>query len=597
MWLSSPVCEDTARNYTATVTNDWNANITAVAEVIPGTLNVASSFTYDNENRLTSYSIGGASFSAEHTYDGFNRLIKTDATVGVTTTSYEHTYDGSRHVGSIDVTNPGAPVNGRVWAWGGSPVYGGEVNEAAQWSSSSASTYFYLNDEESMSRRSYDSNLNAGDTTEHTGFAEWILVNGAAVGQRGAAGSRSELFSAYNAALDADRCALPARYESLMLAQTDLQYEGTRVKNPVIGRDLNPMGRGDGAYYADGGNISGGSLAVRALKPLALSHVRAGYGSSVNNTIKWPPREDLFEPVNVCPAPQFDRYCDCIRCVVCPSLTSGPPWWSLMGLDCCEVIRRVAGRDFCRPCTGWGYCGWEWDFFCSFLRKHPEVRPKEWRVKPREPGGVRPPADCLAGCLMLGLGPANCQYWCFDPQGIRRRMQANEAPGWFCNALVNLGYHMLQRICIERVWEPVPSEGPCGKIYQDSCLPKRLAICMDMICGEDISYDIDYYNGPIGRECRDIDVRAITYGRCTHRECSARLCCLHYFKMMDDIAQLKYIIFHEMIHCCTSKAEGFPTACTQSCYPGYISDQATTKKCANADSAVPVQCVPEEEQS
>ena len=53
--------------YTATVTNDWNGNITAVAEVIPGSLAVASSFSYDNPAMagLTSYSIGGASFSAD----------------------------------------------------------------------------------------------------------------------------------------------------------------------------------------------------------------------------------------------------------------------------------------------------------------------------------------------------------------------------------------------------------------------------------------------------------------------------------------------------------------------------------------------------
>ena len=66
----------------------------------------------------------------------------------------------------------------------------------------------------------------------------------------------SELFSAYNTALDADRSVLPVGRLALMVAQTDLEYEQTRVKNPAIGRDLNPMGRGDGAYYPDdGGSI------------------------------------------------------------------------------------------------------------------------------------------------------------------------------------------------------------------------------------------------------------------------------------------------------------------------------------------------------
>jgi len=67
------------------------------------------------------------------------------------------------------------------------------------------------------------------------------------------------------------------------LAATDLEYEVTRVKSPVLGRDLNPMGRGDGTYYCNGGNIMGGSVAIRAAKPVFLGENAWGYGDSINN--------------------------------------------------------------------------------------------------------------------------------------------------------------------------------------------------------------------------------------------------------------------------------------------------------------------------
>ena len=68
------------------------------------------------------------------------------------------------------------------------------------------------------------------------------------------------------------------------LAATDLEYEVTRVKSPVLGRDLNPMGRGDGIYYANGGNAAlSSSVAVRSAKPRLTGESAIGFGSSVNN--------------------------------------------------------------------------------------------------------------------------------------------------------------------------------------------------------------------------------------------------------------------------------------------------------------------------
>jgi len=275
---------DSGRNFTATITNDWNGNITQVTEVIPGTLNATSTFAYDYENRLTEFAIGGSGFSAEHTYDGFNRLIKTDATVGQNTQNFEHVYAGRRHVGSREVT--GQPVNGKVWRWetGAGAVDHAPI-EAPQWSSASGGNYFQVNDERNMSRRAYAANMAAGDTTEQTRYSDWYYVNGGLVPARPALGAaKSELFTAYAITLDADRCSTPYTNHALNLAQTDLEFEVTRVKSPILGRDLNPLGRGDGTYYCNGGNAAlSSSVAVRSAKPRLTGESAIGFGSSMNN--------------------------------------------------------------------------------------------------------------------------------------------------------------------------------------------------------------------------------------------------------------------------------------------------------------------------
>jgi len=286
---------DTGRSFTAAVTNDWNGNITEVAERWGGGNPTVSTFTYDNENRLTEFTIGNSGFSADHTYDGFNRLIKTDATVGVNTTNYEHTYDVKRHLGNIDVTNQQQPVNGKVWRWeggagtpsadpSGTSGVAGKPIESPQRSSQSNTQYYMLNDERTIEKRSYQvGGVVAGDTNDDSRYAEWQHVNGAAVPTRVAIGIPSELFNAYNITLDADRASSAATSQALQLGATDLEYEVTRVKSPVIGRDMNPMGRGDGTYYANGGNVMGGSVAITRAKSAFVGEKAFGYGSSVNN--------------------------------------------------------------------------------------------------------------------------------------------------------------------------------------------------------------------------------------------------------------------------------------------------------------------------
>jgi len=89
--------------------------------------------------------------------------------------------------------------------------------------------------------------------------------------------------AAYNITLDADRASSAATNHALQLGATDLEYEVTRVKSPIIGRDMNPMGRGDGTYYPNGGNSAGGSVAIYAAKPPFAGERAFGFGSSMNN--------------------------------------------------------------------------------------------------------------------------------------------------------------------------------------------------------------------------------------------------------------------------------------------------------------------------
>jgi len=340
--------QDTGRTFTATVTNDWNGNITEVAERWGGGNPTVSTFSYDNENRLTEFTIGNSGFSADHTYDGFNRLIKTDATVGVNTQNFEHVYSKDLHIGSKEVTNPLQPVNGKVWRWG--EGYGQEAIEAPQRSSASANPYYQLGDETNKGRRTYINNaVTAGDTDDDSRFAEWQHVNGAIVPTRVAIGIPSELFNAYNITLDADRSAFSYRYYALSLASTDLEYEGNRVKSPVIGRDMNPLGRGNGAYYPNGGNTAGGSIAINGAKPAFYGQTRCGYGTSINNQgvgggggggDEWKGDQECDAPR---PGDKCGRYC-CVQVCTCPTLVLPPPKPPLDPNcpDCCDQVENCA---------------------------------------------------------------------------------------------------------------------------------------------------------------------------------------------------------------------------------------------------------------
>jgi len=194
----------------------------------------------------------------------------------------------------------------------------------------------------SAQRRSYRvGSVTAGDYNDDSRYAEWQQVNGSIVPCRVAsAANLSELFAAYNISLDADRASFAATAHALSLAATDLEYEGTRVKSPVLGRDLNPLGRGDGSYYCNGGNV-GGSVSIVGAKPVHLGIALSGFGNGMNNMCTGacgPGVGNRNEPPPALPP-------ECRQAAVCTSCCL-PAWKQTPGLNpsCCPE-----NNDFANP--------------------------------------------------------------------------------------------------------------------------------------------------------------------------------------------------------------------------------------------------------
>jgi len=132
------------------------------------------------------------------------------------------------------------------------------------------------------------------------------------------------------------------------LAATDLEYEVTRVKSPVLGRDLNPMGRGDGTYYCNGGNLApSGSIAIMGARPSLVGEIAYGFGSAVNNrelpSWEWLNRimrAQMFCPLYIVTCPTYLGSMD----DPCEGMDTSDPW-----VLCCLCMPAMCGE--CPPCS------------------------------------------------------------------------------------------------------------------------------------------------------------------------------------------------------------------------------------------------------
>jgi hypothetical protein len=177
------------------------------------------------------------------------------------------------------------------------------VNDARPLASLSIATtgatrYYSVSDERDPVRRTYTSGGTAGDTSQQSRYggnvgavrelpdraqhAAPLHFNSAApaytfFGPRGT--KQSEVFPVRSLTFTENDVALPAERGNLEYAGLSLVYEGNRVKSALLGRDLNPLGRGDGIHYF------AGAMRLRAATPNVGRWFRpVGSGNSVNNS-------------------------------------------------------------------------------------------------------------------------------------------------------------------------------------------------------------------------------------------------------------------------------------------------------------------------
>src|SRR3990172_2679931 len=264
-------------NYTATVTTDANGNITEIEEVrdVSGTPTTVSvnTFEYDRENRLIEQTVdSNQNVTVAHAYDGLGRLVRTSRTVsGPTTTEFRHVRDGLKLTGNIDYTNTQTAPS-----WTNHPGRLMPI-ESQQFQTNASQQYINIADEFSPARLTYHPSTSAaGDTSTVNAKGSYSVINGGAPAINSTT-LHSELFYHRNMTVNHNSIALSSDRGSLEIAGISLLYEGTRVKSYLLGRDLNPMGRGSGQYYPDG------LFSIGSLRPSSTTTAVYGFGNSVNN--------------------------------------------------------------------------------------------------------------------------------------------------------------------------------------------------------------------------------------------------------------------------------------------------------------------------
>jgi hypothetical protein len=173
-----------------------------------------------------------------------------------------------------------------------------------------------------------------------------------------------EVFPVRSLTVTENDVALPAERGNLEYAGLSLVYEGNRVKSALLGRDLNPLGRGDTSFYPVG------ALSLKNVTPKGLTYVWMGNGNSVNNQDQG--------GIGSSPSGNFDAagMLKCGQslypgrmCPLCPVLQVHPCLWTTPD-ELCECMRQSA----CAAYECWynnPYCCENVYRFCSCLCGEP----------------------------------------------------------------------------------------------------------------------------------------------------------------------------------------------------------------------------------
>jgi hypothetical protein len=162
--------------------------------------------------------------------------------------------------------------------------------ESQQLQTNASQQYINIADEYSPARLTYHPSTSAaGDTSTVNAKGSYSVINGSAP-PINATTLHSELFYHRNMTVNQNSIALSSDRGSLEIAGVSLLYEGTRVKSYLLGRDLNPMGRGDGALYAEGMFSAGNT------RPISINLSYVGIGNSISNLVL--PYGGRFYPID-----------------------------------------------------------------------------------------------------------------------------------------------------------------------------------------------------------------------------------------------------------------------------------------------------------
>ena len=228
-----------------------------------------------------------------HAYDAVGRLVGSTYKQWLNNgtepqgSSLEHCYAGSRHIQNYDGSNYGA-----VWHWAGAEDELAAPLRSPNPDTASQSAYNHANGF-TPQRRSFISPATEGDKRQLYGQGRPEAKDSAGSGANWYLGTKSDrqvilqpdvesrlFFEGTVTATDMSRATDAREGLRAGIFGASNSYAGSsgRVVSESIGRDLNPLGRGDGMAYL-GGQLRSGWLAPT----LPLSAAISGSGNSVNN--------------------------------------------------------------------------------------------------------------------------------------------------------------------------------------------------------------------------------------------------------------------------------------------------------------------------
>jgi len=298
---------------------------------------------------------------------------------------------------------------------------------------------------------------------------------------------------------------------------------------------MNPLGRGNGAYYPNGGNTAGGSIAINGAKPAFYGQTRCGYGTSINNQTgaggggggdEWKGDQECDAPR---PGDKCGRYC-CVQVCTCPTLVLPPPKPPLDPNcpDCCDQVENCAqtggpgftAADCIKGNKGCIVLGSEYFTECEMKKgraakrigdaekgKHlgmPYGPSRGWPGASTVGGGLPGPGYeiCYQECMNTYSDPAYCMLLCAGmmpprplPEKQKKRRGQWIGNRWYaenCFSSVTGGKTTCQQL-IE-----IHLNNICNKLTKgayDECLRNapQFKSCLESICngGKDVSFDCE----------------------------------------------------------------------------------------------------------